>query len=122
MNEKTKKVFYRTTFVIIVVLAIVFALGAAFKAEKAADEKLMKTENQAMLDRIGQLLNLPDETPIITTIHSKEDFKDAPAFRGAEKGDKLVVWVNSNQALLYRPSTNTVLDVTTVRTTVETIQ
>lgn len=75
-----------------------------------------------MLLRIGQLLKLPNETPIISTVNSKDDFKNAPAFRIAEKGDKLIVWVSANQAVLYRPSTNKVLDVTTVKATVETFQ
>lgn len=122
MNEKTRKAFYRTLFVIIVVLAIVFSLGAMYKADQAADEKLLKVENQVMLDRISKLLNLPDEAPIISTVNSKEDFAKAPAFRDAEKGDKLIVWVSANQAVLYRPSTNKVIDVTTVKATVETFQ
>lgn len=122
MNEKTKKAFYRTMFVIIVLLAIIFALGAMYKADQAANEKLLKVQNQAMLDRISKLLNLPDETPIISTVNSKEDFAKAPAFRSAEKGDKIIVWVSSNQAVLYRPSINQVLDVTNVKATVETFQ
>lgn len=122
MNPKTKKIVYRTTFVLILLLAIVFTLGAAYKAEMASEEKQKKTENELMLVRIGKLLNLPDEKPIISTVNSKEDFANAPSFRAAEKGDKLIVWVNSNQAILYRPSTNKVLDVTPVKISVETIQ
>lgn len=124
MNDKnkTKKIFYGTVFVLIVILAIVFTLATIYRAEMANNEKSRKVENDSMMLRIGKLLKLPDETPIISTVSSKDDFKDAPAFRSAEKGDKLIVWVNSNQAILYRPSTNKVLDLTTAKVVVETIQ
>lgn len=119
MNAKTRKIFYYTVFAIILLFSIVFTLGATFKNQRLANEKQSITENQAMLERIGVLLNLPDETPIISTVYSNDDFKDASVFSGAEKGDKLIVWVNANQALLYRPSTNTVLQVSTARTSIE---
>lgn len=117
VQKKSHKVL---TLIIIFGLALVFLLGSYYKSEQAKHEKKIEAENIVMLEKISKLLNAPDEKPIVSTVNSKEDFANAPTFRSAEKGDKLFVWVSANQAVLYRPSTNQVLDITTVKATVET--
>ena len=108
------------TISIILVLALAFLLGSIYKSEQAKHEKEVESENTLMLEKISKLLNVPEEKPIVSTVNSNEDFANAPNFKSAEKGDKLFFWVSANQAILYRPSTNQVLDVAPVRATVET--
>lgn len=117
IQKKSHKIL---TLVIILGLSLIFLLGSVYKSEQAKHEKKVEAENVVMLEKISKLLNVPAEKPIVSTVNSKDDFADAPTFRSAEKGDKLFVWVSANQAVLYRPSTNQVLDVTTVKATVET--
>jgi hypothetical protein len=51
------------------------------------------------------------ETPTVATISDKEKLKDQPFFKMAENGDILFAYTTAMQAILYRPSTNKIINV-----------
>lgn len=74
-----------------------------------------KLEVTEVTGKIGRLMELPgDEEPTIATVLDKEKVKDQPFFARAENGDKVVIYPKALKAILYRPSTNKVIEVAPV--------
>jgi hypothetical protein len=72
-------------------------------AQKEADELVAK---------VGRLIELPKgEKPNVATIADKKKIKDQPFFKKAENGDKILLYVKARRAIIYRPSTDKIIEV-----------
>lgn len=75
-----------------------------------ADEEVFLT-----IQKVGKLVELPpNEKPILATVSDKDKLSDQPFFEKAITGDKVLVYVQAKKAVLYRPSTNKVINVAPV--------
>ncbi len=79
---------------------------------KTAEDELAQVKNS-----IGKLMELPDETPTLATINDKSKLEKSSFFDRAENGDKVLLYTNAKKAILYRPSTGKIIDVTTINVT-----
>lgn len=69
-----------------------------------------REEIKTITGKLSSLFELPkDEEPTLATILDKEKIKD-PFFNKAENGDKLLVYIKSGKAILYRPKINKIID------------
>jgi hypothetical protein len=68
------------------------------------------------VNKVGQLMQLPDETPTLATILDKTKLAGQDFFKTAENGDKVLVFMTAKKAILYRPSLNKIIDVVPVYT------
>lgn len=108
------------------ILIIVAALGAGgyffYGYQKAQGEiaKLKdpqaaaKEEGKRLVELIGKFVELPQEEPTIATITDKEKVNDQVFFAKAENGDKALIFTQAKKAILYRPSTNKIIEVATI--------
>lgn len=72
-------------------------------------------EMKDITGKISKLMDLPTgEDPSVATILDKEKLKDQPFFTKAENGDKVVIYTKAGQAILYRPSTNRIVNVSPI--------
>ncbi|MFA5247986.1 MAG: hypothetical protein WC415_01935 [Patescibacteria group bacterium] len=110
----------KKTNILIFLLALILIItscGAYYfysRAHKAEQDPsiLAQQEVASVVAIVGQLMVLPpDETPFLATVMNKENLQDQPFFADAEDGDKLLIYAQEMKAILYRPSTNKVINV-----------
>lgn len=78
-------------------------------------EEASQKELKKILDNIAKFMELPGgEQPSVASVVDKEKLKDQPFFAKAENGDKVIIYTQAKKAILYRPKTNKVIDVTVV--------
>ncbi len=67
--------------------------------------RLQQEQNAAILEEVGEVYTIPEgETPTVATVQDITKLTDQPFFDGAQNGDILIVFDESGQAILYRPS------------------
>ncbi len=106
------------TLGIVIVLAAI-AASAYFYFQYQRTQKLLQNptlaaqeEVKALVTKVATLMELPkDEQPTVATISDKSKLKDQPFFVNAENGDKVLIYTNAKKAIIYRPSTNKIIEV-----------
>lgn len=72
-------------------------------------------EVRKYIEEVGKVYDLPkDEEPSVATVKDKEQLKDQPFFARAENGDITLIYSSAKLALLYRPSTKQLVNVSSV--------
>jgi hypothetical protein len=121
-----KKPKISTNFLIINALVILLvALGGLSyyfytkyqkaKSIAANPTEAAKQESNVLIEKVSKLMELPRlEEPTVATVSDKEKLKEQPFFKGAEVGDKVLIYIQARKAILYRPSTNKIIEVSPV--------
>ncbi len=90
-------------------------LTKELNAYKADPNEAAKVEVRRYVEEVGKLYALPkDEEPTAATVRDKEKLKDQPFFAKAENGDVTLIYTNAKLAILYRPSTKQLINVSSV--------
>ena len=78
-------------------------------------QKAAQAEVKQLLDQVGKLIDLPQkESPTVATVTDSQKLKSQPFFAKAKNGDKIIIYTEAKKALIYRPSTNKIVDVAPV--------
>lgn len=119
-KKQTRKLLFKLGNIILI-LALAGFGGFYFKKYQDLKKNPPSTDQaaQAEVDRtvaaVGKLYSLPkDEKPSVATVKDKTKLKDQPFFDKAENGDVTLIYSNAKLAILYRPSTNKIINVSSV--------
>lgn len=117
--QKSKKILFPIVFVVLCVLAAipaVYVYRTYIKPQVPKDPQQAQAEElQQVLSAVSKLVELPtNETPTVATVSDKEKLKNQAFFVRAENGDKVVIYTNEKKAILYRPSTNKIVEIAPV--------
>ncbi len=119
MKERLKRISFTKRGLVNTLLTVVFlcAIGAGVYYYQSY-QKLLKnpdivtTQEVATLQKsVGRLMVLPNETPSTATVLDKEKLKGQAFFTNAENGDKILIYSTAKKAILYRPSTDKIIEV-----------
>lgn len=104
-----KRLVIAATFLIIVICFFVYYLNSLSNKNPELKAQIEVSE---LLSRVGKLIVLPEnEMPTLATILDENKVKEELFFKNAKNGDKLLAYVKNKKAILYRPSTNKIVEV-----------
>jgi hypothetical protein len=115
---KIKNISTKKNILIILLIIAIFGLYGSFyfynkyKELSTDANTLAIKETERLVGLLSKLMELPtEETPTIATISDKEKLKNQDFFAQAENGDVLFAYTTSMKAILYRPSSNKIVNV-----------
>lgn len=110
----------RWPLIVIIVAGILLALAAGFFAWKYFDSKGEESgsaASQRIIEKVGKLYLVPDgEEPTVAQIQDKEKLSGQQFFDKATNGDYLLIFSDSQFALLYREDVNKIVNVGPIST------
>lgn len=106
---KLKKSSLKTILLLIIGLSLVLALCFYLQYRKLKINPDQEAEK--IIQKIEKFMELPDEEPQVGTITDKEKLKDYPFFDKAQEQDKVLVFTQARKVILYRPSSNKIIEV-----------
>lgn len=79
-------------------------------------EEAQKQEVNALLDQVNKHMILPDdEQPTVATVTNVDELKgQQPFFERASNGDKIIIYANSQRAIIYSPEKDIIVNVGTL--------
>lgn len=124
MKPRTSKKPSKNLFIGFIIIALVAACGyMVYDRSKLtkevnklsqSQERQVSPEDEAkqLASEVGKLIDLPsDEVPTIATVTDASKVQDKPFFAKAQNGDKVLLYAKSSKAVLYRPSTQKLVEV-----------
>lgn len=109
---------FRNTLLGIGVFLLLGATGAATYFYKQYSNiqndpsKIAQQQSQSVVDQVGKLIVLPTgETPTVATVTDPSQLGNQAFFANAKVGDKVLLYANAKEAILYDPSINKIVSV-----------
>ncbi len=123
-DKKTSKFGLKIIAPIVAVILILAGIGGTyyFYIQNKKSQALLKdptavqqAETKEILKKLAEFMILPtDEEPSVATVLDAGQLKSQPFFAQAENGDKVIVYTKADKAILYRPGTNKIVNVSSV--------
>lgn len=119
---------YKKDIIIVGVFVILLlALYPTYYFYNRFEELKKNTQNTASdaivseKDKVARLIELPtDEEPVLATVTDKNKLNDQQFFANSKNGDKVLIYEKARKAYLYRPSTDKLIEVSTLNITSDT--
>lgn len=84
----------------------------ALKNDPKTSQQAQQNKVNTIKNKVAALISIPnDETPILATVDDTEKLKDQPFFKDAQNGDYILMFAQSKKAVIYRESTNKLVNV-----------
>lgn len=114
-EHKTSK----SKIIVIIIASVLFVASIAaasffylqYKSIKDNPNSVNQEKTTQLTQKVGKLYKLPDETPTIASITDKDKLKSQPFFKNAENGDQLLIYPKTKLAIIYRESSNIIINV-----------
>ena len=118
MNEpsKPKRKFIKIIILLIsylVVALVVWKLTKGMQTSPEYQQQQAQKQIEMVVKKVGELTMLPaNETPQVAIIQDVEALKKTqPFFADAENGDKVLIYVQAKKAIIYRESTDKIVNI-----------
>ena len=117
-SEIKKKYLSRKMVFICVIIIAIAAIACSiffynkYQSIKNNPTEVSKQETKKLVEDISKLTDLPTgEDPTIATVTDNTKLNDQTFFKDVQNGDKLLAYTIAKKAILYRPSTNKIINI-----------
>lgn len=118
-HKKMKLKVNKTATVAIVIVIIFFAVGifVTLRAKNAlpggtsAPVLSSQKDMESTITAVGKLMMLPSETPTLATVTDVKKLQGQIFFKNASDGDKVLMYGGAQEAILYDPNKNIIVNV-----------
>jgi len=107
--KKSRKLIKTTLKIIILIIVLVIVAGSYYSYQHRGGEVGQLTR------KLTPYFQLPTEKPSVATITDKNKLSSQSFFSQAENGDKLLIYTNAHEIVLYRPSIGKVIDIAPIQ-------
>jgi len=77
-------------------------------------------ELRQITSNLSKMMLLPQESPTLATVADKSKLDSQDFYKNAQNGDKILLYNTAKKAILYRPSTNMIIEVASIAVKDET--
>ena len=120
--KKSQRLVLTIFAVISIFCILLLILGARYRNDQSKKITQLNNGNTALINTINKQLNLPYEKPIVITVYNPADFSDGNLVGKLYKDDKILLYIKSNEAVVYRPSENKVISIVSARAILTTTE
>lgn len=118
-NEKAEtpksKSNFKKIFIFFAGIIIVFTVIAGILYLGLLNNKTSTSTPEGLIAAVGKHINIPeDEIPTIATVSDVKKLADQPFFSSAKNGDKVLVYKKNKKAILYRPETDKIINLSII--------
>jgi hypothetical protein len=104
----TKTQLYKIIGIFLVTLLI---FCGAYLSKHRFPQNGETPDTEHLVQRVGELMLIPNETPIIATINQPENFvHEQPFYTGSQTGDMLLIFPQAARAVIYSPTKDIVIN------------
>lgn len=118
LSLKQKRVAVALVGLLLVAVAVAFWAGRGniFNSSVADPQQQYEQEALEAYESLSRIMLLPQEEPTIATVVNVDRLKqENPLFyKDAENGDRLFLFVQNRQAILFRPQANKIINITSL--------
>lgn len=111
-NKKKSKL--TISLIIIIILLIISGGFFGYKYYNTVHNDPAR-QAQNLVNKIGKHISLPAEQPTVATIVDKNKLSNQTLRDRAENDDKLFIYSKAKRIILYRPSTDKVVEMLTIQ-------
>ncbi len=110
--KKKRRFSFKKIFIwVIVLISIYFLVVFGLQIFNAYQTKSNAPTTEQILNAIrGEIILPTNEEPVIKTVTNLEEVKYQPFFMNAEVGDQVIIYSVAKKAILFRPSTNKIIE------------
>ena len=101
-------------------MCISLILGARYRNSQSEKRNKINEENVTLINSVNEQLDLPYTKPIVMTVYDPADFNGNVMLNQLKKDDKILLYLNSNEAVIFRPKENKVIDIVSARAVLNT--
>lgn len=122
-DEPVQQITFKREYLIGIVIVLIALIPAIYfyRQYRVAQDRLANPnafatqEAKDLVAQVSKLMELPQgETPTVATVNDKTKLQNQPFFSHAENGDKVLIYTNAKKAILFRPSSDKIIDVAPV--------
>lgn len=108
-----KKLIYGVILVVVIAAGVSSSLYFYSKYKDLKNNPAQVSQQNAidLKNRVAKLITVPDEVPTIATVNDASKLKSQTFFKDAQDGDKVLIFTQAKEAMIYRESTNKLINV-----------